>query len=40
MENFKNTFGFEPSKQHSAMPPDYKTELDTTDLCTDTEKGQ
>ena len=29
MENFKNTFSFEASKQHSAMNPKYKPELDT-----------
>ena len=40
MDNFKNTFCFEPSKQHATMPPDYKTELDTTDLCNDDEKAQ
>ena len=22
LENFNNTFGFEPSKSHAAMPPD------------------
>ena len=33
MDKFKNTFGFEPSKQHSLMTPDYKPELDTADLC-------
>ena len=37
---FKNTLGFDPSKQHAAMPPTYKPELDTTELCTDTEKAQ
>ena len=30
IEKFNNTFNFDPSKQHSAMTPDYKTELDTT----------
>ena len=25
MDNFNNTFGFEPSKKNSATPPDYKT---------------
>ena len=40
MYNFNNIFFFEPSKKHSAMPPDYKLELDTTESCTDTEKSQ
>ena len=40
MYNFKNTFGFELSKQHAAMPPDYKPEIDTTDLYTDADKVQ
>ena len=30
MENFKNTFGFDPSNQYGVMPPDYKHEIDTT----------
>ena len=29
MENFKNTFGFEDSKQHVVMTPEYNPELDT-----------
>ena len=40
MENFNKTFGFEPSKHHYAMPPEYKPELYTTELFTDTEKAQ
>ena len=40
MDNFKKKFGSEPSNQHGAMPPDYNPELDTTELCTDTEKSQ
>ena len=40
MENFKSTFGFEPSKQHSEMPPDYKPELYTTEIFTETKKEQ
>ena len=31
MYNFKNTLVFKPSKKHSAMPPEYKPELDTTE---------
>ena len=30
MDNFKNNFVFVISKQHAAMPPDYKPNLDTT----------
>ena len=37
---FKNNFCFEPSTQHSTIPPDYNTELDTTDLCNDDEQAQ
>ena len=40
MDNFKNNFGFEPSNQHAAMQPDCKPEIDTTEICTDTEKAQ
>ena len=40
MENFKNTYVFDPPKQHSAMPPEYKTEIDTTELCNDAKKAQ
>ena len=40
MDNFKNTFGFEPSKKHAAMTPDFKPELETTELCNNTEKAQ
>ena len=40
MENFKNTFCFEPSTQHATIPPGYKTQLDTTNLCNDDEKEQ
>ena len=40
MDNFKNTFGFDPSKQHSTMPTDYEPKLYTTDLFTDTDKAQ
>ena len=38
MYNFKNTLGFETSKKHAEMSPDYNPELDTTELWTDTEK--
>ena len=38
--NFKNTLGFDPSKKHSAIPPNYKPEVYITDLCNDTEKAQ
>ena len=40
MENFKNNFWFYPSKQHATIPPDYKTGLDTTDLCKDDVKAR
>ena len=40
MYNSKNTFWFYPSKQHATIPPGYKTELDTTDLCNDDAKAQ
>ena len=40
IENFKNTFGFDPSKQHSTIPPDYNRKLYTTKLFADTEKAQ
>ena len=40
MDNFNNTFGFEPSKQHSTMPPHYKRDIDTTDLFDDADKAQ
>ena len=40
MENFNKTFGFEPSKHHYAMPPEYKPELYTTEFFTHTEKLQ
>ena len=36
MDNFKNPFGFDTSKQHAAILPDYKPEFYTTGLCTDT----
>ena len=39
VDNFKNTFGFDPTKKHSVVPHNYKPELDTTELCTDTEKA-
>ena len=39
MDNFNNTFGVDISKQHGAMPPEYKPKLDTIELCTDTERG-
>ena len=32
MYNFKNTLGLELSNQHVEIPPEYKPELDTTDL--------
>ena len=38
MENFNNTFGFDLSKQHSGMPPNYKPGMDTTGLCKDAKK--
>ena len=40
MENFKNTYVFDPPKQHSAMPPEYKPDIDTTDLYNDPEKDK
>ena len=40
MATFKNTFVFEPSKQHVVTPPDYKPEIDITDLCNNAEKDQ
>ena len=40
MGNFKNTLGFYLSKQHTAMYPNYKPQLDTTQLWTATEKVQ
>ena len=40
MDNFNNNFGSDPSKQHAAMPPGYKPEIDTTDLYNDAEKAQ
>ena len=40
MDNFNNTLIFEPSRKHSAIPPGYTHELDTTELCNDTEKSQ
>ena len=40
MENFKNNFGFYPSKEHSTMTPDYKPGLHTTELFTDNKKAQ
>ena len=38
MENFNNNFGFDLSKQHSDMPPNYKPGMDTTGLCKDAKK--
>ena len=32
MDNFKNTFFFEPSKEHTAMPTNYKPEFNITDI--------
>ena len=40
MDNFNNTFGFDTSKHNAVIPPDYKPELDTTDLFIDTDKAQ
>ena len=40
MGKFKNTSGFEPTKQHADMPPNYKPEINITDLCNDAEKDQ
>ena len=40
MDNFNKTFGFEPSKKYATMHPYYKPDLDTNELCTDTEKAQ
>ena len=40
MDNFKNTFVFEPSKKHADMLPDYKLEPEITDLCNNVEKAQ
>ena len=35
MDNFKNSFSFEPSKQHADMPPNYKPDLKITDIYND-----
>ena len=40
MDNFTNIFCFEPSKQHDAMPPGYKPDLNTSDLSNDAENSQ
>ena len=40
MDNFNNTFSFEPYKQHSVVPPDYTPDFDTTDICNDAKKAQ
>ena len=40
MEKIKNTFVFEDYKQHFAMTPEYNTDLDTNQLCTDTDNAQ
>ena len=40
MDNSKNTFGFESYKQHSAMPPNYKPDIDISDICNDANKSQ
>ena len=33
-------FFFGPPKQHATMPPEYKTEIDTTELCNEDDKAQ
>ena len=40
INNFRNTFEFDPSKQHCDMPTNYKPELEITYLCNDDEKAQ
>ena len=40
MENFNNTFVFEPYKQHAAVPTYYKPDIDTADLFNDYENAQ
>ena len=40
MYNFKNTLGFYPPKQHGIMHPNYKPDIDTTDLFNNHEKYQ
>ena len=36
----RKIFVFDLSKQHAAMPPGYKSEIDTTELWNDAEKAQ
>ena len=40
MDNFNNNFGFDTSKKHNAIPPDYKPDLYTADVCNDYKKAQ
>ena len=40
MDNFKKSFCFDPPKQHTTMTPEYKTELNTTELCNANDKSQ
>ena len=40
IDKFKNNFGFEPSKQHYAMPNNYKPELNITVICNNTNNNQ
>ena len=40
MDNFNINFGFIPSKQHTDMPPNYKPDIDITDLYNDADKAR
>ena len=40
MYSFNNSFGFEPTMQHAALPTNYKSDLDITDLCKYSDKYQ
>ena len=40
MDNFKNTLCFDPSKKHADIPPNYKPEINITDICNDAKKDQ
>ena len=40
MDNFNNTFVFDPYKKLAAMPLEYKPELNTIDLFNDADNYQ
>ena len=40
MDNLKNSFDFDPSKQNSVMSPNYNSDIDITDLLNDAKKAQ